>query len=159
MFFVILGSQKFQFNRLLREIDRLIENRIITDKVFAQIGYSDYSPQFYDYKKFLNHEEFVETIEKADLVITHGGTGAIVGAVKKGKKVIAVPRLARYGEHIDDHQIQIVEQFAELDLLCACQDCTELGTVLQEIRNISFKKYESNTKAIIESIKEYIDSI
>jgi len=34
--------------------------------------------------------------------------GAIIGAIKKGKKVIAVPRLAKCGEHVDDHQVQLV---------------------------------------------------
>ena len=53
-------------------------------------------------------------MEKANIVITHGGTGAIIGAVKKGKKVIAVPRLAKYGEHVDDHQLQLIKQFDDL---------------------------------------------
>lgn len=96
MIFVTLGSQKFQFNRLLKEIDILVKEKIIKDDVFAQIGYSDYLPQNYQYKKFLNRDEFAEMEGKADVVITHGGTGAIIGAVKKGKKVIAFPRLAMY---------------------------------------------------------------
>ena len=53
-------------------------------------------------------------MEKANIVITHGGTGAIIGAVKKGKKVIAVPRLAKYGEHVDDHQLQLIKKFDDL---------------------------------------------
>lgn len=61
-------------------------------------------------------KKFSQIMDKAEIVITHGGTGAIIGAVKKGKKVIAVPRLARYGEHVDDHQLQLVGQFKELNL-------------------------------------------
>lgn len=86
MIFVTLGSQKFQFNRLLKEIDILVKEKIIKDDVFAQIGYSDYLPQNYQYKKFLNRDEFAEMEGKADVVITHGGTGAIIGAVKKARK-------------------------------------------------------------------------
>ena len=104
MIFITLGSQKFQFNRLLKAIDKLIEQGKIKEEVFAQIGYSDYQPINYNYKQFLDRDEFASMEGRADIVITHGGTGAIIGAVKKGKKVIAVPRLAKYGEHVDDHQ-------------------------------------------------------
>lgn len=107
MIFVTLGSQKFQFNRLLQKIDELVKEEAIKEEIFAQIGYSDYKPENYQYKDFLNRNEFSEIQSKADVVITHGGTGAIIGAVKKGKKVLAVPRLAKYGEHVDDHQIQL----------------------------------------------------
>jgi len=83
MVFVTLGSQKFQFNRLLRAIDELCAKGEIGEAVFAQIGYSDYEPKKYTYKQFLNRQEFAEIMDKADIVITHGGTGAIIGAVKR----------------------------------------------------------------------------
>ena len=104
--FITLGSQKFQFNRLLKAVDELCEKGTIdAEDVFAQIGYSDYIPKNFSYKKFLDRDEFSNEMEKANIVITHGGTGAIIGAVKKGKKVIAVPRRAKYGEHVDDHSL------------------------------------------------------
>ena len=156
MIFVTLGSQKFQFNRLLEEIDSLVEEEVISDKVFAQTGYSDYKPKNYQYKKFLNHDEFAEMEGKADIVVTHGGTGAIIGAVKKGKKVIAVPRKAKYGEHVDDHQIQLIEQFHEMELIYSCNDVQELKTAIKEVQKKKYKKYQSNTKVIIDSIEKFL---
>lgn len=157
MIFITLGSQKFQFNRILKAVDKLIEDGVINDSVFAQIGYSDYIPQYYEYQEFLDRDEFLWKIEKADIVITHGGTGAIIGAVKKGKKVIAVPRLARYGEHVDDHQTQIVDQFRELGLICGCVDIEELEGALKIVKTKGYKKYESSTQKIIDSIKDFIE--
>ena len=93
MIFVTVGSQKFQFNRLLKEIDKLIEDKIIDSDVFAQIGVSDYIPKNYKYIKFLTSEEFNKYLNNCDMVITHAGTGVIVNAVKLEKKVIAIPRL------------------------------------------------------------------
>lgn len=84
MIFITLGSQKFQFNRLLKSVDELIEGGL-DEEVFAQIGYSNYKPKNYKYKEFLDREEFSEVINCSDIVITHGGTGAIIGAVKKKK--------------------------------------------------------------------------
>ena len=50
MILITVGSQKFQFNRLLSKIDELIEKKVITDKVFAQIGVSDYKPKNYEFQ-------------------------------------------------------------------------------------------------------------
>lgn len=94
MIFVTTGSQKFQFNRLLQKIDLLIEEGMIREEVFAQIGVSDYQPKHYEYRRFLDREGFTGKLRECQMVITHGGTGVIIGAVKQGKKVIAVPRLA-----------------------------------------------------------------
>lgn len=155
--FITLGSQKFQFNRLLIAVDKLCEKKIVCgEDVFAQIGYSDYVPKNYSYNNFLDREEFSVEMGKADIVITHGGTGAIIGAVKKGKKVIAVPRRAKYGEHVDDHQLQLVGQFKELDLICECDDVEKIGEALDIVKRSTYKDYVSNTRNIIESIEQYI---
>ena len=138
MIFITLGSQKFQFNRLLKKVDELIGEGVVKDDVFAQIGASDYKPKNYAYKEFLSREEFVEKTNLCDLIITHGGTGAIIGAIKKGKKVIAIPRLEKYGEHVDDHQLQLLDQFRQLNLIWACKDCEELEYALKEIKNKEF---------------------
>lgn len=157
--FITLGSQKFQFNRLLKSVDELCENgTIVAEDVFAQIGYSDYLPKNYSYKKFLDRDQFSAEMSKADIVITHGGTGAIIGAVKKGKKVIAVPRRAKYGEHVDDHQLQLVEQFKELHLICECDDAEKIGEALEIVKKTTYKGYVSNTQRIISSIEKFIEN-
>lgn len=159
MIFVTLGSQKFQFDRLLKKLDELLENGQITDAVFAQIGYSNYRPQHFEYEQFLNREEFAHRMQECDIVLTHGGTGAIVSAVKKGKKVIAVARLSKYGEHVDDHQIQILRQFEEMNLILPCYEIEKMGQKLKEVESIKFEQYQSNTQRIIQSIEEFIEGI
>ena len=152
MIFITLGSQKFQFNRLLKAVDEIA----VDDEIFAQIGYSDYKPQHYKYKQFLDRDEFEQMMSKADIVITHGGTGAIIEAVKKDKKVIAVPRLKKYGEHVDDHQIQLIGQFRNLELIYACEDM-DLEKALRTVKETEYKSYQSNTERIIKSLEEFID--
>ncbi len=159
MIFVTLGSQKFQFNRLLKEIDRLIEDNEITEEVFAQIGYSNYIPKNYNYKKFLDREEFNKLMNQCDKVITHGGTGAIIGALKKEKKVIAVPRLAKYAEHVDDHQLEIVKTLAPKSYILYAEDMSELSNALKRIHDIKFNLYISNTENVIEEIEAFIANI
>lgn len=157
MIFITLGSQKFQFNRLLKAIDEQVAEDKIVDLVFAQTGASDYKPQHYEHKDFLDREEFASMTDKADIVITHGGTGAIIGAVKKGKKVIAVPRLSKYGEHVDDHQLQVISQFKKLGLICECLECDELWNAIEIVKKTEYKVYRSNPDRIIHSIEEFIE--
>lgn len=156
MIFVTVGSQKFQFNRLLKELDILVDKKGIKEDIFAQTGYSDYKPKNYKYKNFLDRDEFREVMEKSNKVITHGGTGAIVGAVKQGKKVIAVPRLKEYGEHVDNHQLQIINEFEKMKFINAVKEIHELGEVIKNIESYDSKSYVSNTDKIIESIDDFI---
>ncbi|MBR2695489.1 beta(1,3)galactosyltransferase EpsH [Candidatus Saccharibacteria bacterium] len=157
MIFVTVGSQKFQFNRLLKKIDDLLQKGIIKDEVFAQIGVSDYKPKNYQCADFTTRDEFNAKLNACDLLITHGGTGVIVSALKLGKKVIAVPRLKKYGEHVDDHQIQLIDQFKELNLIEPAYSTSDLPSALQNARTKTYAPYISNTKNIIISIEQYIE--
>ena len=157
MIFITLGSQKFQFNRILKEVDRLIEEGVILEPVFAQIGSSDYEPINYPFKRFLSRDEFAKLQSECSIVITHGGTGAIIGALRKGKKVIAVPRLAKFGEHVDDHQLQLLHQFDEMQLIEPCYDIENLQLAYENLKKTEYKHYVSNTKAVIGAIDRIID--
>lgn len=158
MIFVTVGSQKFQFNRLLQKIDELVTGGVLNEEIFAQIGCSDYKPVNYKFIEYLNKDEFESAITNSEIVITHGGTATIIKAVNNGKKTIVVPRLAKYGEHVDDHQLQLLEQFAEMDIICACIDIDNLAEKLKAVRNMNFTKYRSNTKTIINSIEHYLEN-
>ena len=159
MVFITLGSQKFQFDRLLKKVDELIDEGVIEDEVVAQIGASEYMPRNYSYVRFMDRNQFAETMDRCTTVITHGGTGVIIGAVKKGKKVIAVPRLAKYGEHVDDHQLQLLHQFDDLQLICACYEVDQLGEFYVKLPEMVFRPYVSNTNVVIDSIDEYLQSL
>lgn len=156
MIFISLGSQKFQFNRVLEEMDRLIKEKYIQCNVFAQIGYSTYIPKYYEYSKFLDKNEYLDKIENSSIVVTHGGTGSIINSVKKEKKVIGIPRLEKYGEHVDNHQLDIIDQFAEAELIYAIKEMDELLTALNQVESLNFRKYQSNTENVIKILEEYL---
>lgn len=159
MIFITVGSQKFQFNRLLKKVDELIESGVINEKVFAQIGVSNYIPRNYIYKDFITQDEFKEIMSEADIVLTHAGTGAVITALKMDKKVIAVPRLAKYNEHVDDHQVQLIDEFKEMKFIEPVYEIDDLPKALENVRVKDYNKYTSNTMAIVNSIKDFIDEI
>ncbi|AMC08081.1 PssE/Cps14G family polysaccharide biosynthesis glycosyltransferase [Turicibacter sp. H121] len=159
MIFITLGSQKFQFNRLLEAVDKLIEEGFIKEKVYAQIGYSTYIPKNYSYSPFLNREDFIKYMGNCDILITHGGTGAIITGLKSDKKVIAVPRLSEFGEHVDDHQLEIVSLFEKNNYLISIVNILSLGAAIEQIHSKKFRKYYSNTSNVVSSIRKYIEEI
>ena len=105
----------------------------------------------------MNRDEFASYMGQAHLVITHAGTGAIIGAVKQDKKVIAVPRQKDFDEHVDDHQFQIVEQFEELGIIESCYQVENLSAAYENVRNKEYKKYVSNTKQIVDDILSFLE--
>lgn len=159
MIFVCTGTQIFQFDRLTKKLDELVADGTISDKIFAQIGAAEYLPKNYEYKKFINKDEFAEYQRQADIVISHGGTGALVGASKLGKNIIAVPRLAKYNEHVDDHQLQVVHVLEKEGYVRAVYDIEDLGRVVKEALENPITKVYKRESNIIPIIETYIDSL
>lgn len=156
MIFVTLGSQKFQLDRLLIELDRLVEKKVVTDMIFAQVGYSTYQPKYYEYEEFLDHQVFNQKLKGCDLLITHGGSGAIVNALKLKKKVIAVPRSVKLNEHVDDHQKEIVNLFKKLNYIEAVYDIHELEQTVSTTLTGTFNYFQSNSQAVIDEVEKFI---
>lgn len=134
MIFVTVGSRNYPFDRLFRKLDELYEDGTLTEEMFAQTGTSTYVPKHYRYKDFISQEEFLEKINQADIVVSHGASGSIMKALNAGKKVIAVTRLEKYGEHINDHQIQNNEAFSiNKYVLMADLELDDLGECFRKI--------------------------
>ena len=156
MIFVILGTQDKSFERMLKEIDSLIRDGIIKEKVIVQAGSTIYETDTMEILDYVPMEEFQKYIKKADIIITHGGVGSILDALKYNKKVIAIPRLSKYSEHENNHQIQIVEKFDDLGYIMDCGNLKRLGNKIMEIDKFTPKKYSSNNEKFIKKLEEYI---
>lgn len=157
MIFVILGTQKFQLNRLLKEMDKMCENGEITETVFAQVGNSDYVPSNYNYAKFLNKDEFDAAIEKSSLIVTHSGVGSIITALKYKKPVIVFPRLSKYKEHVDDHQLEIAETFERKSYVLCYKEGDNLASLIKKAYGYRFEEYVSSKENIIIIINEFVE--
>jgi UDP-N-acetylglucosamine transferase subunit ALG13 len=134
LIFVTVGSRNYQFERLFKKLDELYDNGSLSDDMFAQIGVSAYTPQHYEYSKFITQDEFTRKIQEADIVVSHGASGSIMQALNAKKKVIVVTRLEKYGEHINDHQIQNNEAFSVNHyVLMANLELTDLSDCFQRV--------------------------
>lgn len=159
MIFVTLGTNDESFVRLLKAIDKEIENGIIKEKVVVQAGCTKYKSKNMEILDLVPRDEFEKLISECDLLITHGGVGSILTGINKGKKVIAVPRLAKYNEHGNDHQLQIVENFSKRKYILSCKDLNKLGKTIEKAKTFKPQKFVSNTNNIINMIEDYIDNL
>ena len=160
MIFVTVGSRSYPFDRLFKKLDELYENGTLKEKLFAQIGTSSYKPKHYEYIDFISPDEFQEKINEADIVVSHGASGSIMKALNAGKKVIVVTRLEKYGEHINDHQIQNNEAFASNHyVLMADLELENLGECFKKIKgkNNGLVKWKNkDPMAIVNMIDNFI---
>lgn len=157
MILVTLGTQDKNFVRLLEKIDQLINNGLIKDKVIVQAGFTKYNSENMEIFDLIAQDEFNDLMDKADIIITHGGVGNIISALEKNKKVIAVPRLAKYGEHINDHQTQIIAKFNDLGYIIGLQDVDELDDAVKQIKKFKPKKFVHDNSKMLNLVSKLID--
>ena len=159
MILVLLGTQANDFSRLLKEIEKQIDNGTIKEEVIVQAGSTKYESQKMKQFDLLPKEQIEELKETASFIITHGGVGSILSSIKLGKKVIAVPRLQEYGEHVNNHQIQIIENFEKQGYIIGVENLENLQNAIKEIDKFEPKEYKSNTKNMINIIEQYIEKM
>lgn len=157
MIFVTLGTQDKSFKRLLDMISLEIEKGNIKDEVIVQAGFTKYQSDKMKIVESLSKDDFEKTMKEASLVITHGGVGSILTALKYNKKVIAVPRLVKYNEHTNDHQKEIVNEFSKKGYILALKDLTKFDKVLEKSKSFKPKKYESNKEHFNKVIDDFIE--
>lgn len=155
MIFVTLGTQDKKFPRLLNEVENLINKGIINDEVIAQIGSTKYESKKIKLIDYLSRKELLDYIKKSKYIITHGGVGTIIDSLDLNKKVIAMPRLKKYKEHVNDHQLEIVNEFSKLGYII---DGSNLEDAINKINDFEPKKYKSNNDNFTKLIEDYIDN-
>lgn len=156
MILVTLGTQDKPFTRLLNLIQEQINFGNIKDKVIVQGGCTKFSSKDMEIFDLLDLNTFDKLIKEADIVITHGGVGSILTALKNNKKVIAVARLKKYNEHTNDHQTQIIDIMTKEGYILKYED-GDFAKILKSIKTFKPKKYKSNTINIINAISKFID--
>lgn len=159
MIFVTLGTNDESFERLLKAIDKAIDNKVIKDKVIVQAGCTKYESKNMEIFSLIPKEKFEELVEQCDFLITHGGVGSILTGLNKNKKVVVVPRLAKFKEHGNDHQLQIVENFGKMGYIIPVNKMEDLEKAIKSVKTFKPNKFVSNTKNFIKIIEDYIDNL
>ena len=159
MILVLLGTQNNSFNRLLEEIEKNIKNGTIKEEVIVQAGYTKFETDKMKIIDLMSKEQLEKFQDKADLIITHGGVGSIISSIEKGKKVIAVPRMHEYGEHVNNHQKEIVKDFNDKGYIIGIEKVEDLKQAIIKSKDFEQKKYHPNNEKMLKIIEEFIDKV
>ena len=159
MIFVILGTQDKKFPRLLEAIQKQIDEGKIDKKeeIVVQAGSTKFESKDMKIVDFLSVNEFEELIDKADIIICHAGVGTILTALKKGKKIIAAARLKKYGEHVNDHQLQILDNFTKKGYILPLEDFNKIDVLIKQAKDFVPKEFKSNKKFFLKQLEKEIN--
>ncbi len=111
--FVAVGTSQRGFDRLLRWLDELCEQGAIPAPLFAQRGHARHQPSTFQSYQFLPSDTLEQRLASARVVICHAGAGIVGTCLRLGKCPILVPRLARFGEAINDHQLMLARALSQ----------------------------------------------
>lgn len=163
MIFVTVGTHEQQFNRLLKEMDKLVENGTIKEEVFIQTGYSTYEPKYCKWSKLIPYKEMEQRVKEARIVITHGGPASFIAPLQIGKTPIVVPRQIEFDEHVNNHQLYFAKQVSErMETIIPVYDIKDLKSKIvnyEKITKQSNKKNISNNKLFCEKFEKIVDEL
>lgn len=160
MILVTIGLSHFGFDRLIRKMDEIALK--IDEKVVIQSGSSDYEPANSEYFKFTDRKHMDKLYSDCRILITHAGTGSIINSIKRNIMPMVVPRLSKYNEAFDDHQVEIAEEFSRLGYVVMINDLDEIYEYLLQKENKFNFALDSNKDPnynLVLNLKSYINSL
>ncbi len=140
------------FERMIKVMDELAPK--LGEEILMQIGMTEYEPKNCKFFSFCSKIDIRQYFKKSDLIITHGGCGSIVTALRLEKKCISLPRYHKYNEHVDDHQLQIVRELEKQKRLIAVYDVNDLEEAIRKARR--FKPVFKRDSSLVEHVKSII---
>lgn len=163
MIFVTVGTHEQPFDRLLKAIDDLKRDGIITEEVIIQSGYSTYVPKYCKWEKLIPYKDMIKNVENARIVITHGGPASFIMPLQIGKIPVVVPRQRKFNEHVNNHQVEFARNVAQrMGNIIPVEDINELGGIIKNYDEICANMGNSicsNNELFCENLKKIVDSM
>ncbi|MFT7213683.1 MAG: UDP-N-acetylglucosamine transferase subunit ALG13 [Granulosicoccus sp.] len=159
MILVTVGTQ-LPFDRLIKAVDQW-SSLNPHHEVEGQFGDSSYIPENFSGSSFLDVSEFNAKVAGADLLIAHAGMGSIITAIEMMKPIVVMPRLARYGEHRNDHQLATVKKLGKLSNIhiaendAALPGAIEVALATQDLHSI---EESANRISLLSMIQSFLAS-
>jgi len=163
MIFVTVGTHEQPFDRLIWAMDDLVQRGVVTEEVIIQTGYSTYEPRDCKWQKLFGYGEMEDLVRRARIVITHGGPASFMMPLQMGKVPVVVPRQHRYGEHVNDHQLEFCKALS----LCQgniilVEDVSGLQDVIARYDALAAERCgctQSNNAAFNEGLQKIVESL
>lgn len=163
MIFITVGTHEQPFDRLLKCIDKMVEDGQINEEVIVQKGYTDYEPKNYKAEKLIPYEQMQKNIEDARIVVTHGGPASFIAPLSIGKIPVVVPRKKDFNEHVNNHQLEFSREVAKRmgNIIVAETDEEIIDAIVnydEKVKCLS-NENKSNNKVFNEKLIKEIEEI
>lgn len=158
MILLTVGSM-FPFDRLIRSVDDMVGAGVIVDPMYAQIGDGSYEPKHIPFARFVSKPDFEKLIESCSQIIAHAGAGTIAQALERGKPLLVLPRLKRYAEHVNDHQIATARKFEELGHILVASEASEIPARLAQLKTFVPKRRTVKAHELAARVGAYLHSL
>jgi UDP-N-acetylglucosamine transferase subunit ALG13 len=154
-----IGGQ--EFDRLIKKVDDIATK--FEEEFVIQLGASKYVPRNMKWFDYVPYEESLEYFRKAKLVIGHCGAGTIINALSFGKPLIVIPRLLKFNEHADDHQLDLAALLEQSRIAQVVYDVEDLESVirstLEEVHDSEKDFFSINRRNLINAMKQFLESM
>lgn len=163
MIFVTVGTHEQPFNRLVKKIDELKRDGVITEEVIIQTGFSTYEPKYCKWSKLIPYQQMLKNVEDARIVITHGGPASFIMPLQLGKTPIVVPRQQQFNEHVNNHQVEFARNVAErMGTIIPVEDVDKLkDLIINYDRIVAGMEHEmsSNNAKFNKKLEKIVDEL
>ncbi len=156
MILVTVGTDK-PFDRMMKVVDRWAAERGRQD-VFAQIGEGGWQPRHIPFVNFFEPVEFKQRFSAAHLIIGHAGMGTILSALLHGKPILVMPKLARLGEHRNEHQTATAKRMMALGNVNVAFDEEEMFQKLDIVDSLQARApiHPHASGGLVDGIRDFI---
>lgn len=158
MIFLTVGTL-FPFDRLVRAVDDIIDEGLIRETLFAQIGENSYKPRNFESVPSLEKDLFDKHFTEASFIISHAGIGTIMMALNHNKPLLVMPRLKHYKEHVNDHQVGTARKFSEMGHILVAYDIADLPVRIRQLKSFVPRGRKANPEAVADRIVRFLNSL
>jgi beta-1,4-N-acetylglucosaminyltransferase len=155
MIFLTVGTE-FPFDRLVRAVDQMRGDFVLTEEVYAQIGDGNYRPRHMSWVRTMDRLHYDQKMRECSAIIAHAGVGTILSSMELHKPLLVMPRLQRYKEHIDDHQLGTVRSFESLGYILVAYNTEELFTRVKELYAFQPRAERWDSHVLVDCIKKFL---
>jgi UDP-N-acetylglucosamine transferase subunit ALG13 len=144
------------FDRLIREVEKLIGAGVIQAPVTAQVGPGGYHSPAMRCFETCEQAEMQRLLNEATILITHAGTGSIFTGIKARCQVIAITRQSALGEHYDDHQLEILNEMVGCQAILGGQDPADLAQLYRALPEFTPQEIVVSVEPIEQEVRRLI---
>ena len=162
MIFVTVGTHEQPFTRLVEYMDNWAATH--DEEVLIQTGFTPYEPKHCKWQKLFPQKEIYRLNEEARIVITHGGPSCYIDVLRVNKIPIVVPRRHEFGEHIDNHQLEVGREYSKrYGNIILVEEIYELSDVIDRYDELSSSMngnlFVSHSAVFCEEFSRIVDNL